>query len=108
VFAVSSRPWQVWALFALYGVFYALAEGTQRAFVADLVPRERLGAAYGWYYVTIALGALPASLLFGALWDAFTARTAFLTAAVLAALAAGALWLLPGAIPQQQRAPGLE
>lgn len=107
-FAISSRAWHVWTLFALYGVFYALAEGTQRAFVADLVPRERLGAAYGWYYVTIALGALPASLLFGALWDAFTARTAFLTAAVLAALAAAALWLLPGAIPQQQRAPGLE
>jgi MFS family permease len=107
-FAVSSRAWHVWALFALYGVFYALAEGTQRALVADLVPRERLGAAYGWYYVTVALGALPASLLFGALWDAFTARAAFLTAAVLAALAAAALWLLPGAIPQQQRAPGLE
>jgi MFS family permease len=107
-FAVSSRAWHAWALFALYGVFYSLAEGTQRAFVADLVPRERLGAAYGWYYVTIALGALPASLLFGTLWDAFTARTAFLTAAVLAVAAAAALWLLPGAIPQQQRAPGLE
>jgi MFS family permease len=94
-FAVSSRAWHVWALFALYGVFYALAEGPQRAFVADLVPIERRGAAYGWYYVTIALGALPASLLFGALWDAFTARAAFLTAAVLAALAAAALALLP-------------
>jgi MFS family permease len=107
-FSVSSRAWHVWALFAIYGVFYALAEGTQRAFVADLVPRERLGAAYGWYYVTVAIGALPASLLFGALWDAFTARVAFFTAAVLAMLATAALWLLPAAMPQQQRAPGLE
>jgi MFS family permease len=107
-FGVSSRAWHAWALFALYGVFYSLAEGTQRAFVADLVPRQRLGAAYGWYYLTIALAALPASLLFGALWDAFTARAAFLTAAVLAALAAAALWLLPEAMPQQHRAPGLE
>ena len=87
-FAEATSAWHAWALFASYGLFYAFTEGTEKAFVADLVPRLRRGAAYGWYNLAIGLGALPASLIFGAIWDRSSPRTAFLFGASLALVAA--------------------
>ena len=87
-FARASAAWHAWALFAAYGLFYAFTEGTEKAFVADLVPRLRRGAAYGWYNLAIGLGALPASLIFGAIWDRSSPQAAFLFGASLALLAA--------------------
>jgi hypothetical protein len=75
-------------LFAAYGLFYAMTEGTEKAFVADMVPSARRGAAYGWYNLAIGLGALPASLIFGAIWDRASPRAAFLFGATLSLLAA--------------------
>ena len=86
-FAVATKQWHAWALFASYGLFYAFTEGTEKAFVADLIPRARRGAAFGWYNLAIGLGALPASLIFGAIWDRAGAHTAFLFGASLAILA---------------------
>ena len=86
-FAVATEQWHAWALFASYGLFYAFTEGTEKAFVADLIPRARRGAAFGWYNLAIGLGALPASLIFGAIWDRAGAHSAFLFGASLAMLA---------------------
>src|SRR6185312_17182183 len=47
-FAWADVPWQAWALFAVYGVFYGMTEGSEKALVADIVPRTRRGAAFGW------------------------------------------------------------
>jgi MFS family permease len=93
-FALASSAWHVWALFAAYGVFFGLTEGTEKALVADLVPRDRRGAAYGWFNLAIALGALPASLLFGAIWVAKSPEAAFGFGAALAILAALLLLVL--------------
>jgi MFS family permease len=60
---------QVWALFGLYGVYYAFAEGASKALVADLAPAEKRGAAYGLYHAAVGLTALPASLIAGMLWQ---------------------------------------
>jgi len=68
-FAVSSQAWHIWALYALYGVYYAAVEGTAKAMVADLIPSEQRGTAYGFYNSTVGLMALPASLLAGILWQ---------------------------------------
>lgn len=87
-FARANAVWHAWALFALYGLFYAMTEGTEKAFVADLVPSARRGAAFGWYNLAIGLGALPASLIFGAIWDRVGPETAFLFGASLALVAA--------------------
>ena len=87
-FARANAVWHAWALFALYGLFYAMTEGTEKAFVADLVPSARRGAAFGWYNLAIGLGALPASLIFGAIWDRIGPETAFLFGASLALVAA--------------------
>ncbi|HUQ20588.1 MAG TPA: MFS transporter, partial [Gemmatimonadaceae bacterium] len=86
-FAAATQAWQAWALFATYGLFYAMTEGTEKALVADLVPRERRGAAFGWYNLAIGLGALPASLIFGAIWDHVGSHAAFLFGASLAFVA---------------------
>lgn len=103
-FAVADASWHAWALFAGYGVFFALTEATEKALVADLVPVERRGTAFGWFHLAIGLGALPASLLFGVLWDRFGASTAFLVGAGLAAVASLAIAVAgPAGAGQQQR-----
>jgi MFS family permease len=87
-FGLATAAWHAWVLFAAYGLFYAMTEGTEKAFVADMVPSARRGAAYGWYNLAIGLGALPASLIFGAIWDRASPRAAFLFGATLSLLAA--------------------
>lgn len=87
-FARANTGWHAWALFAAYGLFYGMTEGVEKALVADVVPAHRRGAAFGWFNLAIGLGALPASLMFGAIWDRAGASTAFLFGAGLALLAA--------------------
>ena len=88
-FARAGATWHAWALFAVYGVFFGLTEGSEKALVTDLVAREQRGRAFGWYNLAVGIAALPASLLFGRLWDhggpalAFTVGAAFALAAGL-------------------------
>ena len=64
-FALATEAWHVWALYALYGVYYGVFEGTSKALVADVVPAQQRGTAYGIYNTAVGLVALPASLLAG-------------------------------------------
>jgi len=97
-FAFSQTGWQVWTLFALYGLYYAATEGTARALVADLVPESNRGTAYGLFNAAIGITALPASLIAGLLWQGagtwtgFGAGAPFFFGAVMALLA-GLLFL---------------
>ncbi len=68
-FGLAGAAWQIWALFALYGVYYGLVEGTAKALVADVVQPEQRGTAYGVYNAAIGLAAFPASLIAGMLWQ---------------------------------------
>jgi MFS family permease len=68
-FAVARASWHVWALYALYGVYYGLAYGTTKAMVADIVPTELRGTAYGTYNAVLGLLDFPASLIAGLLWQ---------------------------------------
>jgi MFS family permease len=88
LFARASQSWHAWALFAVYGIFFGLTEGTELALVADVVPADHRGAAYGWYYLAVGIGALPASIIFGAVWDRFGSPAAFIMGASLALVAA--------------------
>jgi MFS family permease len=87
-FGRATEAWHAWALFLVYGLFFGLTEGTERAMVADLVGRERRGTAFGWYNLAIGIGALPASLVFGLVWDQLGPRAAFDVGAGLAVAAA--------------------
>jgi len=86
-FAVASELWQVWLLFACYGVYYGVVEGVARAFVADLVPEEKRGTAYGLYHGVVGITLLPASLIAGWLWQAYSPAAPFFFGAGLAFIA---------------------
>ena len=68
-FALAQSAWQVWALYVTYGLYYAMAYGTASAMVADLVPENLRGTAYGTYHAVIGLLAFPSSLIAGVLWQ---------------------------------------
>jgi MFS family permease len=68
-FAAADTGAQIWLFYGIYGLYYALTEGASRAFVADLVPQEQRGTAYGYFNAGIGLAALPASLIAGILWQ---------------------------------------
>ena len=92
-FAVAASPAHAWLLFAVYGVAMAITQTAPRALLADIVPPERLGTAYGVYYMLIGFVALPASAIAGLLWDRFSPFAAFSYGAA-AAIAAALLLLL--------------
>jgi MFS family permease len=87
-FARAGAAWHIWGLMACYGVFYGLTEGVEKALVADLVPAASRGRAFGWFHMVSGVAALPASLLFGWIWETWGAATAFTFGAVCAGLAA--------------------
>ena len=68
-FAAANTGAQIWLFYGVYGLYYALTEGASRAFVADLVPQEQRGTAYGLFHAGVGLAALPASLIAGILWQ---------------------------------------
>jgi MFS family permease len=99
-FALSHSGWQVWTLFGLYGIYYAATDGVARALVADIVPPERRGGAYGLYNAAIGITALPASVIAGLLWQGagawhgFGPSAPFLFGASLALLSGILFWRL--------------
>jgi len=95
-FAFASEAWHAWVLLAAYGLYFGLAEGAEKALVADLVPAARRGAAFGWFNFVVGVSALPASLLFGFVWDRVGPLAAFSMGASLAGAATlGLLLLVP-------------
>jgi MFS family permease len=97
-FGRATQAWQIWVLFAVYGVYFGLTEGTEKALVADLVPASARGTAFGGYNLAISLGALPASVIFGLWWDRSGPRAAFDFGAAMAVTAAIAvMFVLPRA-----------
>jgi MFS family permease len=92
-FALATTAWAAWLLFLTYALFYGLTEPAEKTFVANLVGAERKGLAYGWYNFALGVTTLPASLIFGALYQYQGALVAFGWGA---ALALGAAVLLVG------------
>jgi len=86
----ASGPWLL-PLFACYGLFLSATEGVEKALVADLSISGQRGTAFGWFHLITGLTVLPASVLFGWLYEGFSPQIAF-TAGGICALAA-ALWL---------------
>lgn len=87
-FAFLTSVTMAWVLFLVYGLYFGLVEGAEKALVADLVRPEQRGTAYGLYNLAFGITVFPASLLMGALWNWRGAQTAFITSACIGALAA--------------------
>jgi len=86
-------------VFLLYGLYFGLSEGVEKAWVADLAPATARGTAFGIYNALLGAGALGASLLFGLIWTRVSPPAAFLTGAGFA-IAATALLL--GLFPRDE------
>jgi len=92
-FGLAQTQWQVWVLYVLYGLYYGMAYGTSKAMVADLVPENMRGTAYGTYNAILGIIDFPASLIAGLLWqgagtwEGFGPSAPFLFGAALALLA---------------------
>jgi MFS family permease len=87
-FAFVTQSISVWILFLVYGIYFGLVEGAEKAFVADLVRPEQRGTAYGLYNLAFGITVLPASLLMGGLWKWWGPAVAFLASAGIAITAA--------------------
>ena len=87
-FAAVTNQASLWVLFLVYGIYFGLAEGAEKALVADLVRPEQRGTAYGLYNLAFGVTVFPASLLMGTIWDWKGPAVAFLVSALMGATAA--------------------
>jgi len=81
------QAWHLAALLVVYGMYYGLTEGAEKALVTDMVEREHRGTALGLYHAAVGLAALPASMVFGVFWSVIGPQVAFTIGASLAGLA---------------------
>ena len=79
----TSQIYAILVVFAIYGIFYAMIDGVQRAFVADLAPPDLKATALGTFHTSIGLIALPGGFVAGMLWDVISPEATFLFALAL-------------------------
>jgi MFS family permease len=101
LFGAANQQWHVWVLFGLYGIYFGLTEGVEKALVADLAPAYLRGSAFGLYHLIVGIGAFPSSLLFGLVWQKIGPAAAFGMGSALALLAGVMLSLLKTGQPEQ-------
>lgn len=94
-FAFAAERWQVWALYAGYGLYYGAFLGASSALVADLVPDGLRGTAYGIFNAALGVAALPASVIAGLLWDWYGPAAPFLFGGAIALIATIGLMMIP-------------
>lgn len=101
---VASEMWILVFVFCAYGVFFAMIDGAQRAFVVDLAPPDLVATALGTFHTAIGLAALPGGFVAGALWDHFDPGATFIYGLSLTGLSMGAfLFIKAPRTDQRQR-----
>jgi len=80
----ASNFYSLLLCFIIYGIFFAMIDGVQRAFVVDLAPKHLKATALGTFHTAIGLMALPGGLIAGLLWDKISPETTFIYGFVLA------------------------
>jgi MFS family permease len=101
-FAFATQEVSLWILFLIYGIYFGLAEGAEKALVADLVRPEQRGTAYGLYNLAFGITVFPASLLMGMIWDWKGPALAFLISASMGGMAAVLLLILVRPHPDER------
>jgi MFS family permease len=93
---IVPRGLGLYLLFLLYGVFIAATEGVEKALVADLAPASLRGTAFGWFNLTAGVFLLPASIVFGIIYQGISPEAAFGFSSLCAASAAMlmAVWVI--------------
>ncbi|WP_335048638.1 hypothetical protein [Nostoc sp.] len=77
-------PWQIWGLFTLYGLYLGMSKGLLLALVANSIPANLRGTAFGFLNLAVGLALLPASLLAGGLWQTLGAEATFIAGSLFA------------------------
>ena len=95
VFALAPSLAALWAMMALYGLYYALTTPVLKGLVVDHAPREARGRAFGIFYFVTSVAALLSSVITGELWKHFGPRLPLLISAGMAVAAAILVMLTP-------------
>lgn len=103
-FAFVTSALSVWVLFVIYGIYFGLVEGAEKALVADLVRPEQRGTAYGLYNLAFGITVFPASLMMGLLWSFSGPALAFVVSATIGLAAALLLLTTVKTSPTAQKA----
>lgn len=90
-FALWDGPTVLAAIFLVYGLYFGMTEPSEKAWIASMAPERLRGTAFGCYHGVVGLGAMPASILFGLLWNAYGAAVPFLVGAGFSAVGAAML-----------------
>lgn len=86
-FAFTAAVWQIWLLFALYGLYQGMSKGILSALVAEKVPANLRGTAFGFMNLATGVALLIASILAGSLWELISPTATFITGSFFAAIA---------------------
>lgn len=81
-------------LFALYGVYGALTDVSQKSFISDITDKDMKGSGYGLYHATLGLTLLPASFIGGWMYDHINNQLPFYFGATMALIASLLMYLL--------------
>jgi MFS family permease len=89
-------------LFVLYAIPFTLAEGAERAWIADLVPAETRGKSFGAFYLVSGMCVLAGTALFGVLYERVSPHAAFFTGAALSLAAVMAVLMTRRAVTKTE------
>jgi MFS family permease len=87
-FIFSSNQAVIILAFVFYGLHKAALDPVQRAFVAELAPKEYIASTLGSFQMIIGIVAFPASLVAGFLWDTLGSTAPFIFSLLLTSVAA--------------------
>jgi MFS family permease len=87
-FGVTTSTRAIVALFALYGLYSAATDGIQKAFISDMIDKNKKGTGLGIYNALLGITLLPASLIAGVLYDKVNSSVPFYFGAATATVSA--------------------
>jgi MFS family permease len=87
-FGITTSTEAIIALFALYGLYSAATDGIQKAFISDMIDKNKKGTGLGIYNALLGITLLPASLIAGSLYDKVNSSIPFYFGAGTAAASA--------------------
>jgi MFS family permease len=87
-FGISKNMYGIVALFALYGLYSASTDGVQKAFVSDIIDKNKQGTGLGIYNALLGITLLPASVIAGVLYDKINSSIPFYFGAITAFISA--------------------
>ena len=100
-FALAQFPWQIWSLFAVYGLYQGISKGVLLAAIGDRVPAELRGTAFGAIALTTGVVLFPANFIAGLLWENISYQAPFFFGSILAVMATLMLIFNAGKLDRQ-------